>query len=696
MKILSTLVWSACDLSPHSIKERIVWIVSNYKPILPMEIMNKSKFLNAAVVFSLLSPFSVWGQTQKMANQELRDYPPFSDTRDFDEAVRGFIAPLPNNGVIKSKDGSRVVWDLTQYDFLARDKQHGDQPVPSTVDPSLWRQAQLLYISGLFEVLPDKVYQVRGADAAVMSIIEGKDGIIVVDPLASVETAEVAINLYYQNRPYKPITTVIYTHSHIDHFAGVKGVVSQEAVDRGDVKIYAPEGFNEAALDENIMAGNAMARRLLYQAGSLLQPGPAGQMSSGLGLTMSSGEATLILPTEFIGKKESEKPILIDGVNFHFIFTPGAEAPSEMMFFLPDFQALCIAEDVNRNMHNLYTLRGAKTRDARGWAKYIDQAIQQFGSQTEVVFGQHGWPAWGNERAMDFMEKQRDLYKYIHDQTLRLANHGYTMLEIGEMIQLPASLDQEWFNRGYYGTLNHNAKAVYNFYLGWFDGNPSTLHALPPVEASKASIEYMGGADAVVKRAYGDYYEGNYRLVAQMLNQVVFADPTHQKARKLLADALEQLGLQCESGIWRNFYLTGAKELREGVRPVPVPNSASPDLIAAMPIDLLLDYFAIQLDGLKADKNPMTLGLQFNDLKESHALKIKNGVLNYSLYDTTTPCEAVVTMNRSDLNNILLGKTTFQQLINSGVIEIDGNRQAVMTFISMLDKFDFWFNIIEP
>ncbi len=666
--------------------------------------MIKSKLLHATLAFSLISSLHLFGKVEhatRSANRQVSSYPPDSP-QDFDEADRGFIAPLPNDGVIKSKDGKRVVWDLSKYDFLQVQEQYGD-PAPSSVNPSLWRQAQLLYKSGLFQVT-EGMYQVRGADACNMTIIEHDSGIIIVDPLTSVETAEVALGLYYQHRPQKPVTAVIYTHSHVDHFGGVKGVTSQEAVDRGEVRIYAPEGFNEAALDENVMAGNTMARRASYMFGNLLNPGPRGQMSSGLCLSTSSGELSLILPTDFIGTKDNDKITSINGISFQFIFTPGAEAPAEMMFFLPDFKALGVAEDVNRNMHNLYTLRGAKTRDARGWAKYIDQAIKQFGKDIEIIFGQHGWPAWGNAHTLEFLEKQRDLYKYIHDQTLRLANHGYTMLEIAEMIQLPPSLDQEWFNRGYYGSLNHNAKSVYNFYLGWFDANPSTLHALPPAEASKASIEYMGGVDAILTKAYKDFYEGNYRRVAQVLNQVVFAYPTHQKARRLLADTLEQLGFQCENGTWRNFYLTGAKELRDGVRPGAAPNTASPDIIAAMPIDLLLDYFGVRLNGPKAANNSMVLGLKLDDDNQGHTLTIKNGVLNYTIGRLPPAphslhehwADAIITMNRSDLNNIILEKTTFQQLLDSGAININGSREAVSTFISMLDKFDFWFNIIEP
>ncbi|MDP1836769.1 MAG: alkyl sulfatase dimerization domain-containing protein [Chlamydiales bacterium] len=621
------------------------------------------------------------------ANQAMLSQLPFQNQQDFEEINRGFIAPLPNNGIIRNSKGE-VVWDLSKYAFL-----NTDEPAPNSVNPSLWRQGRLLWKSGLFKVT-EGIYQVRGADVSNMTIIEGKSGIIIIDPLVSQATAKAALELYYENRPKRPITTVLYTHSHIDHFGGVKGVISQDDVDSGKIRIYAPEGFTEAALEENVMAGNAMGRRASYMYGNLLKPGPEGQMTSGLGMTTSSGEPSLILPTDLISKTGQEATI--DGIKFVFLFAPDSEAPAEMLFYLPEFKAIGSAEDASHTMHNLYTLRGAKVRDARLWAKYLNQTIDLFGSQADVIFGQHHWPIWGRESVIDFLEKQRDLYKYIHDQTLRLANQGYTMIEIAEMIKLPESLAKEWYNRGYYGSLNHNAKAVYDFYLGWFDGNPSTLHQLPPTEASKKYLEYMGGANSVIEKAREDYNKGNYRWAAQVLNHVVFADPNNKDAKALLANTLEQMGFQTENGPWRNFYLTGAKELREGIRHLPAPSPASPDIIAAMPTHTLFDYLAIRLDGIKASTSPMVLNVNLPDLNQKYVLQIKNGVLNHYAGKNSKHAIATASINRSDFDDVILGKVTAEQLIKSKKLTIEGNKSAIYRFLGLLDKFEFWFPIVTP
>lgn len=628
----------------------------------------------------------------EQSNHEVIKSLPFDNTDDFEESQKGFIAPLPNNGVIKNEKGE-VIWNLSAYDFLKSDKPDSEAASPETVNPSLWRQARILTKAGLFKVT-DRVYQVRGADLSNMTIIEGKDGIIVIDPLLSKETAKVAIDLYFQHRPKKPITTVLYTHSHADHFGGVKGVISQEEVDSGKVKVFAPAGFTEAALDENIMAGNVMGRRAMYMYGALLKPGPEGQMSSGLGLTSSIGQMTLILPTDFITKTGEER--VIDGVKFVFLMAPGSEAPSEMLFFLPEFKALGAAEDATHTMHNLYTLRGAKVRDAKAWARYLNEAIDMFGADTEVVFAQHHWPKWGQKRTVDFLEKQRDMYKYIHDQTLHLANQGYNMVEIGERIKMPDSLAKEWYNRGYYGSLNHNAKSVYNFYLGWFSGNPSTLHELPIVEGSKKKLEYMGGAEAVIEKAQKDYEKGEYRFVAEVLNYVVYAEPQNQKAKELLAKTLEQLGYQSENGTWRNFYITGAMELRNGVRPEGFLSPTSPDMISVMPIESFFDYLAIKLNGPKAAENPMTLNFNLPDRKEKYLLQIKNGVLNYTADKNSDKADATLNVNRSDFNSLLSGSAKMEDLVSDKKIEIQGNKESFKIFSTLFDDFNPWFNLVEP
>jgi alkyl sulfatase BDS1-like metallo-beta-lactamase superfamily hydrolase len=603
--------------------------------------------------------------------------------QDFDDAEKGFIAPLPNNGIIKNSSGD-IVWDLSRYNFINSSKDSN-----SSVNPSLWRQAKLLIKAGLFKVA-DRIYQIRGADISNMTIIEGNIGIIIVDPLLSNETAQAALSLYYDHRPFKQISAVIYTHSHADHFGGVKGIINNNQLDK--MRIIAPQGFAQAAFDENILVGNAMARRATYMYGNLLIPGLQSQIGCGLGLATSTGTSSLILPTELVSETGQEK--IIDGIRFVFLMAPSSEAPAEMLFFIPELKALCAAEDATHTMHNVYSLRGTKTRDAKAWSNYLNEAIDMFGSQTEVVFAQHHWPIWGNGRVIDFLEKQRDMYKYIHDQTLRLANQGYTMIEIAEMVKLPLSLEREWYNRGYYGSLNHNVKSVYAFYLGWFDGNPSTLHQLPPTQASKKYIEYMGGPDTVLEKAKKDYAVGQYRWVAQVLKDLVYAYPNNQTAKDLLADTLEQLGYQAENSVWRNFYLTGAQELRNGVQKLPTPNPTSADVINSMPTELLFDYLAIRLNGPKASENPVTLNLKLPDTNEHFIVQIKNGVLHYFKSKVGQAVDFSLVINRKDLNQLF--SESAADLKQSEKLQLSGDIGAFNKFLSLFDRFNFWFNIIQP
>ncbi|MBS4168132.1 alkyl sulfatase dimerization domain-containing protein [Parachlamydia sp. AcF125] len=644
--------------------------------------------LHGLLIFSSMHLLADASSFTRGRNLDALKQLPFDNRDDFEEATKGFIAALPNDGLIKNNQGE-IVWNLPAYGFVSEKREE----IPDTANPSLWRQLKLLQKSGLFRVV-DGIYQVRSADLSNMTVIEGKTGLIIIDPLLSKETAKAAIDLYYANRPKKEIKAVIYTHSHADHFGGVKGVISQADVDAKKVEVIAPYGFTEAALNENIMAGNAMTRRAMYMYGSLLKPGPEGQLSAGLGLTTSSGETTLILPTYLVTKTGEE--MTIDGVKFVFLMAPGSEAPAEMLFFLPEFKALAAAEDATHTMHNLYTLRGAKVRDARAWASYLNQAIEMFGAQTEVVFAQHHWPKWGNERVIDFIEKQRDMYKYIHDQSLRLANQGFNMVEIGEMIQMPDSLAKEWYNRGYYGSLNHNAKSVYNFYLGWFSGNPSTLHPLPIVEASKKEVEYMGGADAILEKSKKDFDKGNYRWVAQVLNYLVYAEPHNKQAKNLLADTLEQLGYQAENGTWRNFYLSGAKELREGVNLMATANTLSPDMISSMPIENFFDYLSIKLNGLKAAENPMSINFELPDQDKKYFIQIKNGVLHYFSNKNQDAADLSITINRKDLDSLIIGKTTIDGLTKAGKLSIKGEKGNFQRFLSLFDKFNPWFNLVEP
>lgn len=432
---------------------------------------------------------------------------PFSDRADFEDAKRGFIATLPD-GVIPGI-GDKPAWDTKPYEFLKSDT------VPPTVNPSLWRQAQLNAINGLFKV-SERVYQVRGLDLANLTIIEGDSGLILIDPLLSNETAKAALDLYLKNRPAKPVAAVIYTHSHADHFGGAKGVISEDDAKQGKVKVIAPDGFMEHAVAENVIAGNAMSRRAQYQFGSALPVGDRAQIDTGLGKALSKGTISLIPPNDII--KQSYETRTIDGVEIEFHLVPGSEAPSEMIMYFPQFKLLNMAEDATHNMHNLYTLRGAEIRDGRLWSRYIGEAIVRYGDKTDIVIAQHHWPMWGNERIVVFLKKQRDLYKFIHDQTVRLLNHGLTSTEIAERLKLPPSLANDWASRGYYGTLSHNAKAVYQFYLGWYDANPADLNPLPRAEYAKKQVEYMGGAEAAIKRAREDFKSGQYRWVASVMS----------------------------------------------------------------------------------------------------------------------------------------------------------------------------------
>jgi alkyl sulfatase BDS1-like metallo-beta-lactamase superfamily hydrolase len=622
----------------------------------------------------------------KAANAKLLNELPFSDTSDFESARRGLIAPLPTE-IIKGAAGNPI-WNPQQYGFIT-----GGAATPDTVNPSLWRQAQLINISGLFQVT-DGIYQVRNLDLSNMTIIEGKEGIVVVDPLVSAETAKIAIDLYSKNRGSKPVKAVIYTHSHVDHYGGVRGVVDEADVRSGKVKIYAPHGFLEAAVAENVMAGNAMSRRASYMYGNLLPPDAKGQVGAGLGTTTSAGTVTLIPPTDIVSKT-GEKHV-IDGLTYEFLMAPGSEAPAEMLWLIEEKKAIAAAEDCTHTLHNTYSLRGAKIREPLPWSKYLNQALQMWGGKAEVMFAQHHWPSFGNAAVVKLLRDQRDLYRYINDETLRLANHGLTKVKIAEEFKLPDSLAHVWANRGYYGSVNHNVKATYVLYLGWFDGNPATLHELPPVEASKNYVAFMGGADTVLAKAKESFDKGDYRWVAQVVNHVVFADPTNQAARKLQADALEQLGYQAESGPWRNFYLSGAKELRDGVAKLPTPNTASPDTVRAMPLDLFFDYLSVRLNGPKAANAKAVLNFDFGDSGGKYFVELQNGVLNHTANHQANNADATVTLTRDTLNKIILKETSAADAISAGTVKISGDRAKLDELMSHLDSFEFWFNIVTP
>jgi alkyl sulfatase BDS1-like metallo-beta-lactamase superfamily hydrolase len=618
------------------------------------------------------------------ANREVIDTLPFDESRDFDLVERGFLAPLPDT--VTTDDGGPV-WDSRRFDFVSGD-------APDTVNPSLWRQERLSGTSGLFEVV-DGIYQVRSLDLSNISFVRGETGWIVLDPLVTAEVAAAALELVDTHVERRPVTAVIYSHSHADHFGGVRGVCTPKDVSSGRVRIVAPVGFTFEAVSENVMAGNAMSRRASYMYGNLLPPGPTGQVGAGLGKTTSTGTFGLIPPTDHIGPEDTS--IVLDGVEFRTLYTPDTEAPAEFVFHLPAWRALWTAEVVTHVLHNLYTLRGAQVRDALSWAKAIDTMLDRFEADTDLVFASHHWPTWGADAAADLLRSQRDTYRYLHDETLRLANHGETMLEIAEQLELPPELAPAWSSRGYYGSVSHNVKAVYQRYLGFFDGNPANLHPHPPVEAAQRYVAYMGGADAILERARADHEAGDDRWVAEVVKHVVFADPDNTAARELLADAFTQLGYRAESGPWRNFYLTGAKELRDGVVVLPTPSSSSPDVVAAMPTSLIFDYLAIRLRHPDAADLAGTTLLELTDVRERHLLELSNGVLHNRSVDSDAEvaASATVTTTRAWLDGVLLLEDPAAAFGGDGVT-ISGDPSSLLAVLGLLDEFPFWFDIVTP
>ncbi|MEZ0574681.1 alkyl/aryl-sulfatase [Halodesulfovibrio aestuarii] len=622
----------------------------------------------------------------KAANAQWLKILPFANEQDFKDATKGLVAPLPNNGIIKDAKG-RVVWNMQLFKFVLEQKKS-----PETVNPSLWRQMQLVMQGGLFKVC-DRLYQIRNADLSNMTIIEGDTGIIVIDPLISTETAKAALDLYYAHRPKKPVVAVFYSHSHVDHYGGVRGIIDEKDVRDGKVKIIAPEGFTEAAVSENLYAGNAMSRRATYMYGNMLPPSPQGQVGAGLGTTTSTGTITLILPTDLI--KETGQKMSIDGLDFEFLMAPDSEAPAEMHWYVKQLKAISAAENCTHTLHNTYTLRGAKIRNPLAWSKYLNETIQLWGKDAEILYGMHHWPVWGHDAVIENLAMARDGYRYINDQTLRLANMGYTPDQIAEQVHFPEKLAQHWAMRGYYGSVYHNVKATYVFYLGWFDGNPSNLHVLPPVEAAKKYVEYMGGAQEILTKARKAYEKGEYRWVAEVGNHVVFADPSNEEARMLVADALEQLGYQAESGPWRNFYLTGAQELRNGVKELPTPNTAAPDIIKAVDTSMLLDYTAIRLNPEKAAGKVITINLALTDSSEKYVLELRNSALSNRI-GTADKADLSIDIPRALLNKVFLQETTLDDALKSKEVTVRGDEKKLHDLLGMLDNFPFWFNIVTP
>ncbi|HTZ22941.1 MAG TPA: alkyl sulfatase dimerization domain-containing protein [Streptosporangiaceae bacterium] len=599
---------------------------------------------------------------------------PFADRTDFENAQRGLVDAL-DPCVVTAADG-RVVWDLEAYSYL-------DADCPDTVHPSLWRQAQLCAKQGLFEVT-DGIYQVRGMDLSNMTIVEGDTGVIIIDPLISAETAAAALALYRKNRGDRPVTGVIYTHSHVDHFGGVNGVLPDG---RGQVPILAPEGFLGHAVSENVYAGQAMTRRALYMYGNLLPRTPTGQVSTGLGIAASEGQVGLIAPTVDIIRTGQQETI--DGVRIVFQITPGTEAPAEMNFHFPDHRALCMAENATHNLHNLLTLRGALVRDPRVWSRYLDEAIELFGADSDVAFASHHWPTWGTENLIRYLSQQRDLYAYLHDQTLRMLNNGATGIEIAEEIQLPPELESAWHARGYYGSVSHNVKAIYQRYMGWFDGHPSSLWAHPPQAAAARYVDVIGGRQAVLDKARSYADAGDLRFAAELLKHAVFADPDDTGAREALAGVYERLGYGSENATWRGFYLTGALELRQGPQPSPLPDIGA-DMASALTIEQLFDTVAIRVNGPRAATESMVIDWRFTDTGTDVRLTLSNGAL--------IPAVNPRTRVKADLTLSLTKPQLLGLLTGHGLdgIEHSGDPAVLRRLMALLDTPDPAFPIVTP
>ncbi|MDQ0462307.1 alkyl sulfatase BDS1-like metallo-beta-lactamase superfamily hydrolase [Caulobacter ginsengisoli] len=606
------------------------------------------------------------------AQAALKAQLPFADRQDFDFASRGFLGSR-TDPLVKDDKG-RVVWDLSAYDFLKGE-------APATVNPSLWRQGQLLSMNGLFQV-SETIWQVRGFDISNITFVKGQTGWIVIDPLTSNEVAKAAYDLVTARLGSRPVVAVIYTHSHADHFGGARGVVSQADYDSGKVRVIGPAGFLEEAVSENVIAGPAMNRRAVYQFGYDLAPGVQGQISSGIGQAVSKGTTSLLPPKESID--HTGQMLVVDGVKIEFQVTPGTEAPAEMNFYFPDLKVLCMAENANASMHNILTPRGAKVRDAKAWADYLSESIRLYGGRTDVMFTSHGWPRFGQQVVVDYLGDHRDAYKFLHDQTVRLMNSGMLPGEIAGALVLPPALAKDWFNRGYYGTMSFNSRAVYQRYMGWYDANPSHLAVLPPAEEGRRYVEAIGGADKVIALARAAYDKGDYGWAATLLNNVVMADAGNGPARALLADAYEQLGYQAESAIWRNMYLTGTTELRTGVA-APAPQSGSADVIANLPTPMIFDLLATRLNPAKVGDASLSVLFVFPDRNERYLVRVHNDVLTAEPAAPDAKADATLTVARGlFLQSLFTGQSLAPKVL-TGQVKIDGDVGALQRLTSWFD-----------
>jgi len=604
----------------------------------------------------------------------------FDDDGDWERATRGLVTTHAT-GAFEGPLGT--AWDVAEYDFLRDEEQ-----APPSVNPSLWRQGRLNAVHGLFEVA-DGIWQCRGYDISNITFIAGADGWIIIDPLTTATTAGGCLELANANLGERPVTAVIYTHSHADHYGGILGVTSREAVDAGNVRILAPEGFLREAVSENLIAGPVMGRRALYQFGLLVMPGPFGHIDCGLGKTIPRALGDLVGPTEEISATGTE--LEVDGVRIVFQSTPGTEAPAEMNFMFPDHRTLCIAENCTHTLHNALPFRGAQVRNTLDWSKYIQEAIELFVDDTDTIFSTHNWPRFGPADARRYLEQQRDLYRWLHDQSVRLMNHGHTPREIAEQLEPPECFASQSHTRGYYGTVSHNSKAVYQRYIGWYDGNPANLNPHPPEDSGTRYVDAMGGADAVVAKARSAFDEGDYRWVVELLNHVVFADPGHEDARLLQADAYEQLGYQAESGPWRDSYLMGAMELRTGMKGLGLGLGAVSDELS---VEMLFDLVGIRLDDAAVVGQAATINWRFTDVDEDHALGLDNCALHHRPGRHDADADVTISTTKARLADLLRGDIDVDALLAHSTI--DGDDGPLRTIFGSLDSFSGIFGIVEP
>ncbi|MBL0769381.1 MBL fold metallo-hydrolase [Sphingopyxis sp. XHP0097] len=646
--------------------------------------------LLAASIASTAAAQDAASEATRAAQADIAARLALDDPRDMANATRGKIAEIAD-GVIVARDG-RVIWDRRPYAFL------NSATAPDTVNPSLWRQARLNAVHGLFEVVPGHIWQLRGYDLSVMTVIRGRSGWIIVDPLLSEEAAAASWKLFSDTVEVKdgkrPIKAILFSHSHSDHFGGVGGIVTPEQVAREKIRIIAPHGFSEEATSENILAGNAMSRRALYMFGSILPPGPQGQVDTGLGPRLSAGTIGYMEPTETV--PATDATLSIDGLAFEFLDAGGTEAPSEFVFYVPAFKALHTTEVVTRNLHNVLTLRGAQVRDALRWSKVIDAALLKWGGKAEVALASHHWPTWGADEVSELLANQRDAYRYVHDRALFHANRGATLHEIAEATAEAPVQSRDFSTRGYYGTLNHDLKAVYQRYFGWWDGNPATFNPIPPEKSAPKYVALAGGADKLLAAGRAAIAAGDYRWAAELLGKLVFAEPDNTAARDALASAYDQIGYQAESGAWRNYYLAAAATLRGNAVAAGTDNGRSRSFVRAIPTEVFFDALATRFDAEKGAALTGTFQFILPDSKEAVAVVVGGGVEFPRFGVTDAAPTATVTIDRATLDDIMLGAAQFPALMQAGKIRIDGDRMAFLTWFALHPTADPAFNIVVP